>query len=124
MGIMNHHNGIILTKDSNLSKLFEEIGQGLNLKFESDSEISDYLLKVLDDVFSVIVYDCTNLEQVSLNWIKIIRRIRPKLPLIVISKDIDPRVGGELYDEGTFYYQQQPVNGDVLCDVLAGALNN
>ena len=59
MGIMNHHNGIILTKDSNLSKLFEEIGQGLNLKFESDSEISDYLLKVLDDVFSVIVYDCT-----------------------------------------------------------------
>jgi DNA-binding NtrC family response regulator len=121
---VKYHNGIILTNDKNLSSLFEKAGLGLNLKFESTNEISDYLLNVLDKMLSLLVYDCTNLEQESLKWIKVIRKIRPKLPLIVISKEFDPKVGGELYDEGTFYYQQQPVNGDVISDVLTAALNN
>jgi DNA-binding NtrC family response regulator len=121
---LKNYKGIILTKDSELSDIFEETGQSLKLNFESNTEISDYLLKILDDVFSVIVFNCANLEWESLKWIKIIRRIRPKLPLIVISKGFDPQIGGELYDEGTFYYQQQPVNGNILNDVLNGALKN
>ncbi|MBT3251375.1 MAG: hypothetical protein HN641_04380 [Candidatus Marinimicrobia bacterium] len=120
---MKYYKGIILTQDADLTAVFKKSGDELNLKFESNPDISDYLLKVWDNGFSVIVFDCDQLEQESLKWIKIIRRIRPKLPLIVISKDFDPQVGGEIYDEGTFYYQQQPVSELVLSEVLSGALN-
>ena len=120
---MKYYKGIILTQDAELTAMYKKLGDELNLKFESNPDISDYLLKVWDNGFSVIVFDCNHLGQESLTWIKIIRRIRPKLPLIVISTDFDPQVGGEIYNEGTFYYQQQPVSESVLSEVLGGALN-
>lgn len=105
-----------------LFQLFETVGKGVDLVFEYESSITDFLIKIQDNGYSAIGFDCTYLEKENLKWIKIIRRLRPKLPMIVISTDLDENIGGEIYETGTFFFQQRPVDGGILADVLAGVM--
>jgi len=58
-----------------------------------------------------------------LKWIKVIKRIRPKIPLIIISEEVDQKTGGKIYDEGTFYLCVRPVRREVIRNALSAAIS-
>lgn len=121
---MKQDKGIILTFDSKIVDIFKIAGAKINLTFDFNDNLAEYFLKLVSDRYAVTAFDCEQLDPDNLRWIKVIRRIRPKLPLIVMSKELDNKIGWEIHEAGAFFYQQHPIDQKVLGEVLLGALNN
>jgi DNA-binding NtrC family response regulator len=68
------------------------------------------------------LFDCIHVNELTLNWVKVVRKVRPKLPLIIFSDEVNQKTGGKIYDEGTFYLCLRPVQKRVLHNVLSAAL--
>lgn len=97
---------------------------GRGLTIHSVWEDADLLLEVLDRDYHVIIYD---LEVPNLNGIKmvrILRKIRPKVALVVISSDPSKQLGGKILHEGVAYYAVKPVNPEAISKAVSSALNN
>ncbi len=120
---MKQDKGIILTIDLKIADLFRKVGDKINVAFDVIDNLPDCLFKLVSDKYAVVTFDCEVLDLENLRWLKIIHKIRPKLPLIVMSKELDKKVGGEIHQAGAFFYQQHPIDQKVLEEVLLGALN-
>jgi len=55
--------------------------------------------------------------------VKIIKRIKPKIPLIVISDDIESVEGGKIYEEGVFHLAQKPIDKNIIKEIISASIN-
>ncbi len=85
---------------------------------------ADLLMEVLERDYDVVFYDLeiSNLNGDAFKMIKILRRIRPKLSLIVISNDSSKEVGGKILQEGITYYALKPINLHAMTEALSMVL--
>ncbi len=83
----------------------------------------DLLLEVLEQDFQVVIYDFEVLNDIGLKTVKILRRIRPKISVVVLSSEPSKKLGGQLLQEGVVYYAVKPLNFAALNDVLFHKLN-
>lgn len=115
--------GIIKSSNGEFITSCQEAGAELGLGWCVQSRAAAWLLELLQDDFAVAVLDCEWQDPDSLAWIELARRLRPKLPLIVIH---DPRLddvtGARFCEEKVFYFCPRPVDRDLLCQVLQAAL--
>ncbi|NIR48611.1 response regulator [candidate division KSB1 bacterium] len=104
----------------NLLKLFSSKG----LMVHSVWQDADLLMEVLERDYDVVFYDLeiSNLNGDAFKMIKILRRIRPKLSLIVISNDSSKEVGGKILQEGITYYALKPINLHAMTEALSMVL--
>ncbi len=77
------------------------------------------ILELQENDYKVIMCDCSDNFQKCSNWIKVIKKIRPKIPLIVFTQEIDKSTGGKLYQEGIFDLCEKPLSKDYLKEVLS-----
>ena len=79
---------------------------------------SEVVLAVLDQDIDLIILDL-DLEGMSgLEIIPIIKKTRPKIPIIVISGDNSIKTGGRILQYGIFYYLHKPINIKEISEVL------
>ncbi len=114
---------IILSNDPEIIKVCKELGDEIGVNVISQPDLANFLLGLQDKDLQVAMLDCTHLETQMLKWVKVVKRIRPKIPLIIFSKKVDKKTGGKLYDEGTFYLCLKPVKKNLLRDVITAALS-
>ncbi len=84
---------------------------------------ADFLLSILDDDFDVVFFDLELPDAHGLKTVKIVRRIRPKLPIIVLTHQSDPELGGQLMQEGVAYLGNKLINTDAMRTTLNKLLN-
>lgn len=113
---------IILSHDEEIVSVCGLLGKELGMEIENHEELANFLLQLQDKDFHVAMYDCNHINSDVLKWVKIVRRIRPKIPLIIFSDDVDQETGGNAYDEGIFYLYVRPVVKSVLNKVIKAAL--
>jgi len=113
---------IILSTDevtiSDCSKCMNE----LNMNLVCKEDFPSMILELQENDFEVILCDCLDNFQKCYNWIKVIKKMRPKIALIVFTQKIDKSTGGKLYQEGIFHLSDKPINKDYLKKVLSAAL--
>jgi len=78
------------------------------------SKDSDFLLKMLEGDYDVLLYDTEKSGEEGLKMVKIIRKIRPKASVIVLSDNPSKTFGGQILQEGVFYYAVKPVSYDTI----------
>ncbi|MFQ5649300.1 MAG: response regulator [bacterium] len=83
---------------------------------------ADLLLELLEHDYGVVIYSLESSQLDGLKMVKIIRRIRPKIPLVVISNDPSTELGGRVLQEGVIYYAMKPVNLLTLRETIIRAL--
>ena len=109
---------IILSNDeqtvSVCSGCLKEIGTELVVSYEFDSLI----LALQENDYNVVICDCSNNFEKCLQWVKIIKKMRPKVALIVISQEIKKNTGGVLYQEGIFHLSEKPLDKEYLREIL------
>jgi DNA-binding NtrC family response regulator len=113
---------IIKSHDTEIITLCEDIGSEIGMKVASKPDLANFLLELQENDYQVAIFDCTNMDFNCIKWVKVVRRIRPKIPLIIISDKVDQRTGGKVYEEGTFYLCILPVQKELLRDVLCAAI--
>jgi DNA-binding NtrC family response regulator len=113
---------IIGSKDSEIISLCKEVAKEIGMKIVNKHDVAQFLLDLQENDYQVALFDCKNMDVDCLKWVKVIRRTRPKIPLIIISDEVDMKTGGKVYEEGTFYLYILPIEKEVLRNILSAAI--
>lgn len=84
---------------------------------------ADFLLYILDNDPDVVFFDLELPDAHGLKTVKIVRRIRPKLPIIVLTQESDPELGGKVMQEGVAYLGNKLINQEAIRTTLNKLLN-
>ena len=109
---------VVATIDQNIE---EVLSNSLGKKaFEVSflRKASDVLLTILEEDLDLLIFDLELSGISGIDLIPIIRKSRPRLPLIVISNDFTYQVRKMVAQEGVTYQIFKPVNVRELSQVL------
>ena len=82
----------------------------------------DLLLKILDTDIDLAIIDENLAGMVSSKLIKIIKKSRPRIPLIIISSGSSREEFARVLEQGIFYFIMNPINGEELRRAVESAL--
>jgi DNA-binding NtrC family response regulator len=114
---------IILSTDEETISVCSKCARELGMELICKQDFPCMLLELKENDYKVALCDCSDNFQKCSNWIKVIKKIRPKMPLIVFTQELDKSTGGKLYQEGIFHLCEKPLNKDYLKDVLSAILS-
>ncbi len=82
----------------------------------------DLLLKILDRDIDLAIIDGNLAGMVGSKLIKIIKKSRPRIPLIIISSGKSKEELARVLEQGVFYFIISPINGAELRQAVESAL--
>ena len=118
------HYGIVISHDSEIITLCENVGKEIGLKVIFRHDLANFILCLQENNFHVAVFDFNDLDNNKVKWVKVIKKIRPKIPLIVLTKESNKITGSKMYEEGLFYNCIKPIHKDLLRSVLSAAITS
>ncbi len=118
------NSAIILSTDEETISVCSKCTRELEMDLVCKRDFPCMILELQENDYKVIMCDCSDNFQKCSNWIKVIKKIRPKIPLIVFTREIDKSTGGKLYQEGIFDLCEKPLSKDYLKEVLSAILTS
>jgi DNA-binding NtrC family response regulator len=82
----------------------------------------DMLLGLLESDYDLVVYGMERVDPDDVKILKILKKMRPKVPVIVISSDPSSERGGKILQEGVVYYAVKPYNPEAIKSVIYSTL--
>jgi DNA-binding NtrC family response regulator len=119
---MHTYCGIVQSKNPETVTLCAEISEQLGMTMTIKQDVANFLLDLQEGDYRLAIFDCDKAEHESLKWVKFIRNMRPKLPLIVLCEEIDKKTGAQMYEEGIFYLGLHPLDRESLFSVFEAVL--
>jgi DNA-binding NtrC family response regulator len=113
------NSAIILSTDEETISVCSKCTRELEMALVLKKDFPCMILELQENDYKVILCDCSENFQKCSNWIKVIKKIRPKIPLIVFTEEIDKSTGAKLYQEGIFDLCEKPLSKDYLKEVLS-----
>jgi len=96
--------------------------KGFGRKVLQVTESSDFLLEILDKRVDLTIID-VNLNGLPIaKTVQILKKCRPRVPVIVISDDYSVATGSSIMEHGVFYYMYKPLDMERLGDIVDSAL--
>lgn len=108
--------------DSCFCKLADLL-HGRKLETTRVDDEADLLLALLEKEYRVVIYDLENSNLDCVKMVRIIRRLRPKIPLLAISNDPSRELGGRILQEGVAYYAVKPIEASFVSEAIVAAMN-
>lgn len=78
----------------------------------------DALLTVVEQNVGLVIIDLSIDESAGVKTVEILRKIRPRLPLVVLSGDWSLEAGRQVLQHGVFYYLLKPVDLEELDQII------
>ncbi len=114
--------GIILSSDETIISQCFEICSEVGIALVKKKEFAGFILDLQENDYDMILCDCSESFSVCHNWVKIIRRINPRTPLIIVNERTSPREGGILYQEGIFNLTDKPLDNNIIKEIITAAI--
>ena len=118
------NSAIILSTDEETISICSKCTSELEMDLVCKRDFPSILLELQENDYKVLLCDCSDNLQKCSNWIKVIKKIRPKVPLIVFTREIDKSTGAKLYQEGIFDLCEKPLCKNYLKEVLSAILTS
>ena len=109
---------LISCRDEECRNLLLNLFSGKELQLSTVVDDADFLLEVLERDYQVIIYDLDDSTINGLKMVRILRKIRPKVSLVVISNNASKKLGGKILQEGVAYYAVKPIITDAIEQVV------
>lgn len=119
---MHDQFGILRSEDKIVVRDCQEVSRQIDVLLTVENEMSEFLLKLQSNNYHVALFDCFKADKESFKWVKIIRKLRPKLPLIVLCREVDDQIAAKMYEKKIFYLGLLPIPRDTLGEVMTSAL--
>lgn len=107
------------TTRSNLAATFHDRGY----ETEGCGSQEDLIEVVLRGTPDVVVYVLRSDPQSDLAVLQLLRRVKPTVPLILVSPDASVRVRRSVLDLRPTYFAISPVDGAEMCDAVDAAIH-
>ncbi len=114
--------GIILSSDETTISQCLEICSEIGIALVKKKEFAGFILDLQENDYDMIVCDCSESFSVCHNWVKIIKRINPRTPLIIVNENTSPQEGGILYQEGIFNLTEKPLDNNIIKEIITAAI--
>jgi two-component system, NtrC family, nitrogen regulation response regulator GlnG len=117
--------GVILI-GSTETAIKSSLSELLSVSFGRESvcvgETSDLLLEAIDRQVELAIID-TNIKGLPLTKVlQILRKCRPRVPIIVVSGDYTVATGSRIMEQGVFYYTYKPLDMGSFKEIIESAL--
>ncbi len=109
---------IIGSQIETICAICEEVASDIDLLTHVETEIEDFLLAIQENDYVAIIFDLHMKGIEAVKTIRLIRRMRPKIPLIVIATKINKNIGGQILNEGVFHIIVSPPSKESLRTAL------
>lgn len=109
---------VVATIDRNVEEIFFNGFANKNFDVAFLRKASDVLLTILEEDLDLLIIDLELSGISGIDLIPIIRKSRPRLPLIVISNDFNYQIRKMVAQEGVTYQLFKPVDVQELSEVL------
>jgi DNA-binding NtrC family response regulator len=106
-----------LTRQELLGRLSDQGYQAIAVERGSDA-----LLGIAEENVSLVILDSSVQEPSGIKTVEILRKMRPRLPVIVLSADHSVEAGREILQHGVFYYFVKPLDLAELDQIVRIAL--
>jgi DNA-binding NtrC family response regulator len=83
---------------------------------------SDALLSIAERNISLVILDISIQDPSGPKTVEILRKMRPRLPVVVFSGDPSVETGREILQHGVFYYFLKPLDLEDLDQIVRVAL--
>jgi DNA-binding response OmpR family regulator len=113
---------LVACRDELCLERLKELLSFEQLTFITIDEDTDLLLEILDRDYALIIYGLEKSDPQGLKMIRILRKMRPKVPLIVISDDPCEELGGKVLHEGVIHYAVRPFNPAAIKNAITTAI--
>ncbi len=114
---------LVASRDEACQKNFYEMFKNRKLTIHTVFDEADLLLALLDGDYTALIYDLEFSVLDSLKMVKILRKLRPKISLVVLSNDSSKELGGKVLQEGVAYYGIKPIYWQTISRVLSNVLS-
>lgn len=115
--------GIILSSDEDTISQCFDICSGIGIALIKKNEFADFILDLQENEYDMVICDCTESFTVCHNWVKIIKRINPRIPLIILTERTNPNEGGTLYQEGIFNLTEKPIDSKIIKEIISATVS-
>ncbi len=113
---------IIRSKHPETISVCQDISNQIGLTIHVEREVATFMLDLQDEDYQAAVFDFDHSETEAVNWVKFIRRLRPKIPLIVFCDDVDKNSEAQMYEASILYLGLRPLDKELLLPVFGAAL--
>ena len=110
---------MVASRDEACQKNLFETFKDQKLTIHCAPDEAGLLLTLLENDYDALIYDLEFSQLDALKMVKILRKIRPKLSLVVLSSDASKELGGRVLQEGVAYFGIKPIHTQVLRNVLS-----
>ena len=86
------------------------------------SETSDLLLEAIDRQVELAIIDTNILGLPIAKALQILKKCRPRVPVIVVSDDYSVATGSSITGHGVFYYTYKPLDMSSFKEIIESAL--
>ena len=114
---------LVASRDEDCHKNLHEMFKDRQITIHTVSDEADLLLALLDGDYNALIYDLEFSALDSLKMVKILRKLRPKISLVVLSNDSSKELGGKVLQEGIAYYGIKPIYSQTISRVLSNVLS-
>lgn len=115
---------LLYTLDSQIVNICLDVCSENGISLMKRSELAPFMVDLKTENHNLIIYDCSSSPDECLNWVKIIKSLKPKTNLIVISGNVDKKEGGKLYEAGILHLEEKPVTVEIMQKLLVASVSN
>lgn len=105
---------IVASSDDALRRFAAHILDGVGCDVKTVSRSGELLRALLDRDYDLVVIDLALGGISGLETLPILKRLRPKTPVIVLSEDNSAEVRAEAFESGALHYFVLPINPSAL----------
>lgn len=115
-------NAILLHSQPDSFELCLEISQDMGIHLTRSQNLAEFLLALQEDELHFAIFEVDRVIREQLDWLKLIRKMRPKIPLILICDAPAREIEAQLYELGIFYVGIRPVHRGILAEIFLAAI--
>ena len=99
---------LIGCENKSINSTIKKAADNLEFNVRTEQSIEDFLLNLQEKDYKAILFDINMSHYEAIKTIRLIRRMRPKIPLIVMLDEIDKKIGSQILNEGVFHLVLSP----------------
>lgn len=101
-------------------QIVEALEESADVLYADTSEEAQ--IKILEEYPDVLIYDINSRETMSLACLGVIRKMRPRIPAIVVVSETQQKQAGECLEMGIFYLLTKPISITEMRTIVESAL--
>lgn len=115
-------NAILHNPQADTLQHCQEISREIGIHLACSRNLADFLLALQQNDLHLAIFEVEQVTLEQLDWLRLIRKMRPKIPLIIICDAPVREIEAQLYELGIFYVGIRPVHRGILGEIFLAAI--